>query len=308
MDRSPKPATRELWTAAMPTLFVVLWSTGFIGAKLGAPDAEPLTFLTIRFALAGAIFLLIVLAWRAPWPASWREAGHIAVAGVLIHAVYLGGVFAAIDLGVEAGVTALIVGIQPLLVGLAAGPLLGERVTGRQWLGLLLGLTGVILVVWRKLSLGLGTAEGMALAGLGLIALTAATLYQKRFCAEMPLRSGNAIQLAAATLATGAGALLFEDLQVTWSGDFIFALAWLVIVLSLGTFTLLFVLIRRGAAAKVASLFFLVPPCTALIAWGLFGERLGALGLLGMALAVFGVALVNLGARAEPAGATAQKS
>ena len=292
----------------MPTLFVVLWSTGFIGAKLGAPDAEPLTFLTIRFALAGAIFLVVVLAWRAPWPASWREAGHIAVAGVLIHAVYLGGVFAAIDLGVEAGVTALIVGIQPLLVGLAAGPLLGERVTGRQWLGLLLGLTGVILVVWRKLSLGLGTPEGMALAGLGLIALTAATLYQKRFCAEMPLRSGNAIQFAAATLATGAGALLFEDLQVTWSGEFIFALAWLVIVLSLGTFTLLFVLIRRGAAAKVASLFFLVPPCTALIAWGLFGERFGALGLCGMALAVLGVALVNLGARAEPAGATAQKS
>lgn len=278
----------------MPAAFVLLWSTGFIGAKLGAPDAEPLTFLTIRFAIAGLIFLAVVLLWRAPWPTSWREAGHIAVAGALIHGLYLGGVFAAIDLGVEAGVTALIVGIQPLLVGLAAGPLLGERVTRRQWLGLLLGLAGVVLVVWRKLALGLGTPAGMALAVFGLFALTAATLYQKRFCADMPLRSGNVIQFAAGTLTTGLGALLFERFAVTWSGQFVFALAWLVLVLSVGTFTLLYVLIRRGAAAKVASLFFLVPPSTALIGWALFGERFGPLGLAGMALAVLGVALVNL--------------
>lgn len=284
----------RLMIATAPMLFVLLWSTGFIGAKLGLPYAEPMTFLALRFAIAGSLLLAAVLAFRAPWPRSWAEAGHIAVAGLLLHGVYLGGVFASIHHGVEAGVSSLIVGIQPLLVAALSPPLLGERISRLQWLGLLLGVAGVALVVWRKLELGFGTPLGMGLSVLALFGITGATLYQKRFCAAMPLRTGNLIQFAAAALATGLLALAFETRQIAWSGAFVFALAWLVLVLSLGAFTLLYVLIRRGAAARVASLFYLVPASTALIAWALFGERFGPVALAGMALTALGVALVNL--------------
>ena len=296
-DPRPTPQ-QEAWTAVLPAVFVLLWSTGFIGAKLGLPYAEPMTFLTVRFAIAAAILLLFVLAVRAPWPKSWAAVGHIAMAGLLLHGGYLGGVFASINLGVEAGVSALIVSVQPLLTAIAAGPLLGERVSGRQWLGLLLGFSGVTLVVWRKLELGIGTPLGMMLSILALIGITAATLYQKRFCSDMPLRSGNVIQFAAAGLATGLLALLLETRRIVWSGEFLFALGWLIVVLSLGAFFLLYILIRRGAASRVASLFYLVPPSTAVIAWLLFGETFGPVALVGMALTVTGVALVNLAPRA----------
>ena len=285
--------SKTLWLTAMPAVFVVLWSTGFIGAKLGLPYAEPMTFLTVRFALAALLLLIITLTFRAAWPKTWREAGHIAVAGLLLHGLYLGSVFASIHQGVEAGVSALIVSTQPLLVAAAAGPLLGERVGRLQWFGLGLGILGVALVVWRKVALGLGTPFGMSLSLLGLLGLAAATLYQKRFCADMPLRSGNVIQFAAAGAATGVLALAFESREIVWSGEFVFALGWLVFVLSLGAFFLFYVLIRRGAAARVSSLFYLVPPSTAVIAWALFGERFGPVALAGMALTVIGVALVN---------------
>jgi drug/metabolite transporter (DMT)-like permease len=278
----------------LPGVFVLLWSTGFIGAKLGLPYAEPMTFLALRFVIAGTLLLAVVLAFRAAWPRSWAEAGHIAVAGLLLHGVYLGGVFASIHHGVEAGVAALIVGIQPLLVAAASASLLGERVARLQWLGLGLGVVGVALVVWRKLALGFGTPLGMGLSGLALFGITGATLYQKRFCADMPLRSGNMIQFAAAAAATGLLALVLETREVAWTGAFLFALAWLIFVLSLGAFTLLYILIRRGAAARVSSLFYLVPPATALIAWALFGERFGPVALAGMVLTALGVALVNL--------------
>ena len=290
------------WLAAMPAVFVFLWSTGFIGAKLGLPSAEPMTFLSLRFALVALVFFAFVLIVRAPWPRSWAEAGHIAVVGLLLHGVYLGGVFASIDLGVEAGVSALIVGAQPLLTAIAAGPVLGERVTLRQWLGLLLGFAGVTLVVWQKLQLGLGTPLGMGLSFLALLGITAGTLYQKRYCADMPLRSGNAIQFGAAALATGLLAFALETRVIDWTPEFIFAMAWLVILLSFGAVTLLIILIRRGAASRVASLFYLVPPSTAALAWLIFGERFGPLALGGMALVVLGVALVNLAPR--PADAT----
>ncbi len=285
---------RSVWLAITPGVFVFLWSTGFIGAKLGLPSAEPMTFLALRFSLVSACLLAFVLIVRAPWPQSWAAAGHIAIVGLLLHGVYLGGVFASIDLGVEAGVSALIVGVQPLLTAVAAGPVLGERVTPRQWLGLLLGFLGVTLVVWQKLALGLGTPLGMSLSVLALFGITAGTLYQKRFCSEMPLRSGNAIQFAAATLATGLLAFGFESRIIDWTPEFVFAMAWLVIVLSFGAVSLLIILIRRGAASRVASLFYLVPPSTAILAWLIFDERFGPLALAGMALVVLGVALVNL--------------
>ena len=288
-------AIASLQGVGVPALFVVLWSTGFIGARLGLPHAGPLTFLALRFGLAAALLALAALATRAPWPRRPVEVGYYAVAGLLVHAVYLGGVFVGISLGVEAGVSALIVGLQPLLTAALAGVLLGERVALRQWAGLGLGLLGVALVLARKLGQGPGDALGGLACVAALLGITAGTLYQKRHCAGMDLRTGGAVQFAAACLATALPALLFEDTCIAWTGGFVFALLWLVLVLSLGAVSLLYLLIRRGAAAQVASLFFLVPPCTALIAWPLFGEKLGPLALIGMVLTAAGVVLASRG-------------
>lgn len=199
--------TALLQQVGVPALFVVLWSTGFIGAKLGLPYAGPLTFLTVRFWLAAALFTLLALAMRAPWP--WRkEVGHYAVAGLLVHAVYLGGVFVGISLGVEAGVSAMIVSVQPLLVAALAGLVLSERVAPRQWVGLGLGLLGVVLILARKLGHGLGDALGALACIAALLGMTAGTLYQKRHCAGMDLRTGNVVQFAASGLAMAAGTAL----------------------------------------------------------------------------------------------------
>jgi drug/metabolite transporter (DMT)-like permease len=289
----PPAATRPLSRIGLPALFVFLWSTGFVGAKLGLPHAGPLTFLSLRFALVAALLVLLALATRAPWPRRPAEVAHYAAAGLLVHAVYLGGVYVGIARGVEAGVSALIVCLQPLLVAALAGLLLGERVRPRQWLGLALGLAGAALVLSRKLGHGGGDAWGALACVAGLLGITAGTVYQKRHCAGMDLRTGNVVQFAASALATGVPALLIEDNRIAWTGGFAFALLWLVVVLSLGAISLLYVLIRRGAASQVSSLFFLVPPTTALIAWPLFGETLGPPELAGMALAVGGVALAS---------------
>lgn len=280
-------------TAAMPALFVLLWSTGFIGAKFGLPYAEPATFLLLRFVLVTAVLVAAAMVVRAPWPTSWSAAGHIALAGLLIQGVYLGGVFAAIDHGIPAGVAALIVGLQPLLTAVAAGPYLGERVTGRQWLGLVIGLVGVALVVGEKLSLDLDYVTGVGFAVTALLGITVGTLYQKRHGGSMDLRTGSAVQFAASAVLMLIAALAFETMHITWTGEFVFALLWLCFVLSLGAITLLYLLIRRGAAAKVASLFYLVPPVTATFAYILFGETLGVMAILGMVLTVIGVALVT---------------
>lgn len=276
-----------------PALFVLLWSTGFIGAKLGLPYAGPLTFLTLRFVLVAALLAVVALLTRAPWP-NRRELRHYAVAGVLVHGGYLGGVFVGIALGVEAGVSALIVSAQPLLVAALAGVVLGERVTARQWGGLALGLLGVALVLAPKLGRGPGDMLGVVSCLVALFAITAGTLYQKRHGGVMDLRSGNAVQFTAAGLAVGPLAFAFEDNRIVWSGAFVFALLWLVGVLSLGAISLFYLLIRRGAASRVSNLFFLVPPTTALLGWLIFGETLGPLALAGMALAIAGVRLASV--------------
>jgi drug/metabolite transporter (DMT)-like permease len=287
-----------LWLRLMPGVFVLLWSTGFIGARLGMPYAEPMTFLALRFALTAALLGVAALAMNAPWPSRPRDWGHLAAAGLLMHGVYLGGVFVAIRLGLEAGLSALIVSLQPLLVAAAARLFLGERVPPRAWLGLALGLAGVGLVLARKLGAAPGgSAWGVLACVAALAGITAGTLYQKRFCTGHDLRTGNLVQFVAAALFCLALALLFETMRVEWTPGLLFALFWLVVVLSLGTISLLYVLLRRGAASRVASLFFLTPPTTALIAWPLFGERLGPPELLGMAVAVLGVALVSRAAR-----------
>ncbi len=291
MSPSSSPAAPD-WGKAAPALFVLLWSTGFIGGKLGLPHAEPLTFLLWRMALV-AVMLLALSAWQqAPWPTSWRAVGHIAVAGLLVHGVYLGGVFGALKQGLPAGTVALIVGLQPLLTALVAGPLLGERIKGLQWLGFALGLAGVTAVVWEKLSLNIGGPLGIGLSVAALLGISIGTLYQKRFCADMDLRTGTTIQYAATGTVLAIAAPFMETMQIDWTADFIFALVWLCLVLSVGAIFLLFALIRRGAASKVASLFYLVPPVTALMAWALFGEKLGPLAVGGMAVTAVGVALV----------------
>ncbi len=278
------------WVALMPGIFVVLWSTGFIGAKFGLPYVEPATFLTLRFVLVVALMLPIALAWRAPWPSSPAQVAHIAVSGMLLHGGYLGGVFGAIHHGMSAGLTALIVGMQPILTAFVSAPLLGERVTRRQWLGLVLGLAGVVLVVSPALA-GL-TLPAAGLALVALASITAGTIYQKRYCASFDLRSGSVVQFVAAGLVLAPFAFLFETREIRWSAELAFALAWLVFVLSIGAISLLTLLIRRGAVTKVASLMYLTPPTTAVMAWLAFGETLSMQALLGLALAAVGVALV----------------
>ena len=274
-----------------PFLFVFLWSTGFIGAKFGLPHAEPLSFLLVRYLLVISLLGAVVLATRAPWPAR-RDWLHIGVSGLLVHALYLGGVFVAIGHGLPAGVTALVVGMQPLLTAAAAGWLLGERVVARQWLGLALGFVGVALVLASRFSLNAELGPQLLPALLALLGITGGTLYQKRFCPKFDLRSGALIQFVPSALLTALAVLLFEDFRIDWSGEFVFALGWLVLVLSLGAISLLNLLIRSGSAVNVASLFYLTPPTTALIAWLLFGEKLSLTAGLGMALAAGGVYLV----------------
>lgn len=281
------------WIAMAPLVFVLLWSTGHIGTRLGMPYAEPFTFLAWRFAIGAAMMTAVAVAFRAPWPTTWTEAGHIVVAGVLLHSVYLGGVFVAISLGMTTGVLALITGMQPVLTAALVGPMLGERVSSRQWLGLLLGLGGTGLVLWNKVSLDDLGAGSIAAAVIGVVSITLGTVYQKRFCANLDLRSGTALQLGTAALLIGLCALLFETRQVQPTGEFVFALLWLVVVLSVGGYNLLYYLLRRGAASKVTSLFYLTPPTTAVMGYALFGETLAGTALIGMALAVVGVAMVN---------------
>jgi drug/metabolite transporter (DMT)-like permease len=289
---APHPLAARL-TAFAPLLFVVLWSTGFIGAKLGLPDCEPLTLLTLRYAAVLVLMGAVALATRAPWPASPAQWVHISVSGLLIHAVYLGGVFTAIRLGLPAGVTALVVGLQPVLTALGAGLLLRERVRATQWAGLALGLAGVVLVVARKVEGGPAAAELLLPAVVALAGITVGTLYQKRFCAGFDLRTGSVVQFLPSLVVTALAAWRTETMVVHWTPAFVFALGWLVLVLSLGAVSLLNVLIRSGSAVNVASLFYLTPPTTALIAWAMFGETLTGLALGGMGLAVLGVWLAR---------------
>jgi len=288
------PATSSSWLSPVPLFFVFLWSTGFIVAKLGLPYAPPLTFLILRCLGALAVLLPMVLLFRASWPRG--RILHVAVAGLLLQAGYLGGVWAAIKLGMPAGLTALIVGMQPILTA-ACAPLIGERVRPRQWLGLVLGLSGVTLVVYAKLHLAGLTLAGILLCVFALCCITAGTLYQKRWCPSFDLRTGTVIQFGATVVVLLPLAIFLEDLDpafssVTWSRDFILAWLWSIFALSIGAIFLLFTLIRRSQATEVTSLLYLTPPTTAIMAWALFGEAFSPLALAGMAVAVAGVAFV----------------
>lgn len=285
------------WGDALPVAFVVLWSTGFIGSKMGAPYSEPFTFLAIRFAGAALIMVAIGLVFRAPWPNTVPRVGHAMVVGTMVHGVYLGGVFWAIDSGVPPGIAALIVSLQPILAGLAAGPLLGEEVTPKRWFGLILGFFGVALVVWQQIDFGSNAGNGgwigLSVCVLSMFAITTGTLYQKKFCTGEDLRTHQGIQMTTVAVILTALSLMFETQTIEWAPAFVFALGWLILVMSIGTFTLLYVLIRRGAAAQVSSLFYMIPPTTALMAYFLFDETLSMVALGGMVITVGGVALAT---------------
>ena len=289
------PKNNPLFTQAMPALFVLLWATGFIGAKFGLPYAPPLKFLSLRFVIVIALMTLIALAMRAPWPRGMQIV-HVAAAGILLQAGYLGGVFVGIDMGMSAGLSSLIVSLQPILTAFA-GPLFGEAVSRRQWAGFVLGFGGVFMVVFNKINLGTVSGESLAVTLVALVTITAGTIYQKRYCGRQDLRTQSVIQFIAALVVLLPLSLAFETRAVVWSGEFIFAMSWLVLVLSLGAISLLLLLIRRGAATAVSSLMYLVPAVTVILAWLVFGETLTPLAICGMVVAVIGVALVVRPAR-----------
>jgi drug/metabolite transporter (DMT)-like permease len=284
-------ATREeALVRAMPAVFVVIWSTGFIVARYGMPYAPPMKFLALRYLCSVACFAGWALVARARWPTDRRQWLHLGVTGILMHAGYLGGVWSAVKLGMGAGLASLLVGLQPVLTAVWISSR-GGAVSPRQWLGLALGFVGLALVVWQKLGVGEINGLNFALAAGALLSITAGTLYQKRFVAPCDVRTANLVQLCAAFLVTAPLALL-EPATMQWNGQLLGAMAWSVVGLTLGGSSLLYLLIQRGAATAVTSLLYLVPPCTAVMAWLLFGEAITALTIAGMALAAIGVSMV----------------
>ncbi|HEY0825028.1 MAG TPA: DMT family transporter [Ramlibacter sp.] len=282
---------------AMPVVFVLIWSTGFIVARYGMPHAPPMKFLALRYALSVAAFLAWALLARAAWPRNGRQLAHLAATGILMHGGYLGGVWAAVKAGMGAGLAALLVGLQPVLTAVWIS-LWGGQVSRRQWAGLGLGLAGLVLVVWQKLGLGEVGPLNLTFAFIALLSITAGTLYQKRFVQPCDVRTANLVQLAAAFVVTMPLALL-EAEAMRWvqadgalNRELAGAVAWSVLGLTLGGSSLLYLLIQRGAATTVTSLMYLVPPTTALMAWVLFGEPITVLIVAGMALTAAGVSLV----------------
>ncbi len=288
----PEPSLERLTVLVAPGLFIILWSSGFIGAKYGLPYAEPFTFLTIRMIVVVALLVVMVAIGRPPWP-SRDVVGHNVVSGLLVHGCYLGGVFIAIESGLPTGLVALIVSLQPVLTSTVANRVLGERVVARQWVGLALGLVGVYLVVEGKLASGDTAWTAWPAITVALVGISVGTLYQRRFGTGIDWRAQFLIQYAAAGSLFGLAALVFETRAVEWNLQFVFALAWLVFVMSFAAIWLFYFLIKRIAMTRLTSLLYLMPPVTALMGWALFNERLAPLALAGMAACVAGVFLVN---------------
>jgi drug/metabolite transporter (DMT)-like permease len=290
----PDTMLTRLAIATAPALFVLLWSTGFIGARYGMPYIEPLTFLAVRMVSVVVIMAAIALFAGARRPNA-NEIGHSLVAGSLVHGLYLGGVFTAISQGVPAGISALIPGLQPIVTSTLANRFMGEKVTRLQLVGLALGLVGVLLVLHDRNILLAGSALGWVASFLSLIGITIGTLYQKHYCGGIDWRAGNLVQYIGAGVLFTIGAFAFETREIHWTGELVFAMAWLVLVLSIAAVGLMYWLIRRSAATGFASLFYLVPVVTAFLAYILFGERLDSISILGMVICAVGVALVNRG-------------
>ena len=275
-----------------PSVFVLLWASGYIVAKFTLAFAAPFTILLLRFAAVVAVMLPLAVLGRATWPRDWRQIGHIAVVGFLLQGVYLGGIYAGLQRGIPAGIMALVMALQPILTATVVGPLLGERVGPRQWAGLLLGFVGVGLVLASKIHFDFDGWLGLVFAALAVAGITAATLYQKRFCGGVDWRTGTIVQYAAAAFAIAPITFAEGIGRVEWAPQFLLAMAWIVLVLAVGTYNLFLWLIRKNAAARLTSFLYLVPPVTALASFFMFGETLGLAALFGMVLAGAGVYLV----------------
>jgi drug/metabolite transporter (DMT)-like permease len=281
----------QLAARAAPAIFVLLWSTGFVATKYVLRGAEPLTYLTIRMVIVVAILAIVVAVVRPRWPDRIGVV-HSVVAGLLVHGFYLGGTAVAMAHSIPAGLSALIPGLQPILTSTLANRWLGERVTPLQWAGLLLGLAGVALILHERPMSG-EAGWGWLSSGVSLVSITLGTLYQRRYCRDIDWRAGNLMQYLAAMIFFAIGATVFEDRVVHWTSEFVLSVTWQAVVLSIGSIGLLYWLIRRSAATSVASLFYLVPAVTALMAYVLFGERLDAVAIAGMVACAAAVFLVN---------------
>lgn len=290
MSHSDKPINFTRW---IPLVFVLLWSTGFIGAKYALPYIEPFNLLLIRMLATLVVFLILIVLFRANWP-SPIQAFHQMVVGCLVHAAYLGGVFAAIKWQMPAGLASLLVGLQPLFTAALVWGVLGERMIARQWLGLFLGLFGVSLILLQGQDIGQIQITQSALIAvlISLLGISIGTMYQKRFGAGVNLLTGSFFQYLATACCMAVLTFVFEDQRVVWHPELIGALVWLVFGLSVSAILLLMHMIREGESTKVASYFYLVPPITALEAWWLFGETLSMAAIAGMLLSVYGVYLV----------------
>ena len=286
------------WVRAMPAVFVLIWSTGFIVARYGMPHAPPFSFLAMRYGLSIFCFSIWIYVAKVKWPQTRQECFHLGVTGILMHAGYLGGVWAAVKAGMGSGLSALIVGFQPVLTAIwlsTHGASSENKVSRRQWMGLILGFCGLLLVVWRKLTQGSALDHvnllNLSFALMALFSITLGTLYQKSFVKPCDVRSANTVQLLAALMVTTPLALL-ETESIQWNAELWGAMAWSVLGLTLGGSSLLYLLIQKGAAASVTSLMYLVPPCTALLAWFLFDEPITLVTLMGIALTAWGVSWV----------------
>ncbi len=290
------PEPRPLSTLLPPALFVVIWATGFIVARLVAPHIEPLTFMLVRYIGAGSVLAVFAVITGASWPRTGREVLSAVVSGILLHAAYLGGVFWAVRHGMPGGITSLIVGLQPIATAALVGPLLGEAVSLRRWSGVIIGLAGALLVILPKL----GWQGGIPLPALmacliAMLAITFGTIWQKRTGAGINLLTGTVVQYAAAFVITLPVAYATETMHITLSRDLVIGWLWAIFGLSIGAILLLLSLIRKGAVASVASLIYLVPPLAALMAWLAFGETLSGMQIIGMMIAAAGVAIANRG-------------
>jgi drug/metabolite transporter (DMT)-like permease len=281
----------KLAARAAPAVFVLLWSTGFVGTKYVLHNAEPLTYLAIRMAFVVGLMAIIAAIARPKWP-DLAGVGHSVVAGLLVHGFYLGGTAVAISLSIPAGLSALMPGLQPILTSTIANRWLGEKVEPLQWMGLLVGLGGVVLILHDRPLTG-QAGWGWLASAVSLVSITLGTLYQRRYCGGIDWRAGNLVQYLAVTVFFTTGAFLFETREVHWTAEFVLAVAWLAVVLSIGSIGLLYWLIRRSAATSVASLFYLVPAVTSAMAYVLFGEKLDAIALAGMAACAAAVFVVN---------------
>ena len=290
-SQSPADASIKKQHLFFSILFVLLWSTGFIVAKIGLRYAGPFTFILIRMGIAIVIMGIFALVMKARWPRQLKTIWHLAVAGVLTHAVYLGASWSAVAQEVPVGIVAIIAGLQPLVTSVLAGPMLGEKTTQRQWIGLLVGFLCIFIIVEPRLQAAILSFQGIALAVFALLGITLGTLYQKRFCRNIDLRSGQVIQLVAASLVIWPWVYWMQERPVEWSGEFVFSLFWMSVVLSGIAITLLTWLIYNAPAASVAVLFYVTPPLAMVYAYIILGENLGWLGIAGMAVTISGLIL-----------------